>query len=234
MKFSKARSCKKPSKGAVLIEFAFGVQLLFLFLLFIFDAPLMYRIHTRLQKMSELTAQMILNIHGSNIDFLTKEDIVDIVKASSIALINKKKSSMYPFVLSTNIYCLKGNSVQWTISVQYDVLTDSASLTEYVSNKSVLPSVFNLQNESISVKNKEIKLCIETIAWSGSTFKRPFISGIYQKLFSNSGKMSKIAGSCAVISLSHVPINLVRKVEDDRQLETKQLIKDVNEKSTPL
>lgn len=180
--FGKMQILKKCSefRGAILIEFAFSVPVLIILLYFVMDGPLAYRISMKLQKIAELTAQMICNVHGTTIEKLTISDLKDISAAAGITLTSRKGTiasplTNYPFYLSTYVFCVTGIGsnkfrINWNVHIQ-NSLYDGVIIAN--KNDSLLYSSISRLQDNLNgtgikdflIQKGEIKLIIETVAW---------------------------------------------------------------------
>ncbi len=167
---------KISSKGGVLLEFAFSLPVLIIILFFITDAPLLYRISNKLQKISELSAQMILNTKGRYLAPLTLEDLQRVSQAAGIYLTNVKKSTKYPFHLSTYVICVKGTNnncfeVKWSVHIDNDLSSSTSQQTPLEINTFLYSSIDQKTTQlkgtlsNFKIQPGEIKLLIETVAW---------------------------------------------------------------------
>lgn len=167
-------------RGSVLVEFAFCCPVLIIVIFFVLDVPLAYRVILKMQKMSELTACMIRNTPNKYDTKITLNDLKNISKAAGITLIGKKSAtsfhSRYPFYLSTYIFCVRGNSsgdfnTQWAVHIKNNLYTgdvvavdnDTALTYSKLEGVSTFQDIKELSNYSI--KEGEVKLIIETVAW---------------------------------------------------------------------
>ncbi len=173
-------------KGTILIEFAFSLPVLIIILFFITDGPLAYRTSNKLQKMSELTAQMILNIKGRHVSPLTIDDLVNISRAAGIALTNVKDTEKYPFHLSTYIMCIRGTGansfeIKWNIHIDNNLVNQQviANANDDLLYSSINKNTTNLKGTlaNFVIQPGELQLLIETVAWysdNGRGFNKNF------------------------------------------------------------
>ena len=157
------------SRGGVLIEFAFSLPLLILVLFFMRDCGTIYRFDTKMKKMSELTAQMIYNLKGSMMSELTLRELENISTLVGVTLTGKKGSenkllNEYPFYFSTYVMCVEGignNNFErkWCVHIQNDLKTGLVTALEEP------PQYSRFNSSTLNIKQGEIKLVIETVAW---------------------------------------------------------------------
>lgn len=170
----------KLSKGAILIEFAFSVPVLIIVLFFVLDGPQAYRVSMKMQKMSELTAQMIYNATGNSLEKLSLDDLKNISTAVGVTLTNRKATASapltrYPFYLSTYIICVTGIGnnkyvMNWNVHVknalfngQVTAYANDAMLYSSIDFKTLDLTQTNLKN--FKIQKGEVKLLIETVSW---------------------------------------------------------------------
>jgi hypothetical protein len=187
VKFFKAwkrsrRKILQKVKGGVLVEFSFSVPLLIMVMFFALDVPLAYRISSKLQKTSELYAQMLLNIIEKKPSRkLTSDDLKNISKAVGLTFTGvngsgAKPNNQYPFFLSTHITCIKCDQttgtfvIKWNMHIQNDLKTGNVTSTPNDYTYSINISSKDITSFNGSLKNfrtylGELKLLIETVAW---------------------------------------------------------------------
>ncbi|MDR2067487.1 MAG: hypothetical protein LBP41_00660 [Holosporaceae bacterium] len=209
------------------MEFSFSVPLLIMVMFFALDVPLAYRISSKLQKTSELYAQILLNtIERKPSRNLTEKDLINISRAIGLTFTGvvgsaTKPNNQYPFYLSTYITCLKcdkttGNFViKWNMHIQNDLKTGkiSSQANDYaysinIANKSI--TSFSGSLGSFKTYQGELKLTVETIAWHdgiGRGFNQKFyLLSIPGKI--KSGNNSKILGDRYAVITPRETVNL--------------------------
>ncbi len=172
---------KFGQRGSVLIEFAFCCPVLIILMFFVLDVPLAYRVIFKMQKMSELTACMIRNTPSKYDTKITLDDLKNISKAAGVTLTGKLGSVTnlcrhYPFYLSTYVFCVVGNNsggfdTQWAVHIKNNlyngdisVVNDDTALTySKLGGVSTFRDIRELS--SYSIREGEVKLIIETVAW---------------------------------------------------------------------
>lgn len=167
-------------KGAVLIEFAFCCPILIILLFFVLDVPLAYRMLLKMQKIPELTANMIRNIPNKTDTLITLNDLKNISRATGITMTGKLGSpsdpcNRYPFYLSTYIFCVVGNSSggfdkKWNVHIKnnlYDgtIIANPNDTTEYSKFQTANKFEDIKEFENFQIQDGEVKLIIETVAW---------------------------------------------------------------------
>ncbi|MDR1982461.1 MAG: hypothetical protein LBQ08_01520 [Holosporaceae bacterium] len=208
----------KKSRGAILIEFAFAIPVLVLVLYFGTDVPLAYRISLKLQKTSELYAQMLINMlhkHGSKV--LSEDYLNGISKSVGLTLPGIARSKKLPFNLSTYIACIVGKGddkfkVLWCINVNNNLEENSVTCLsdkyDY-STVNVNSASYTGSIKKLKIQNGEKKLLIETVVWYTDTSKRGFNTYFY--LLTIPGKTifpsnAKIFGDRTAIITPHTTI----------------------------
>jgi hypothetical protein len=191
----KFKFLSKKSRGAILIEFAFAIPVLILVLYFGTDVPLAYRISLKLQKTSELYAQMLMNMlqkQGERV--LSENYLINISRGVGLILPGASKGSL-PFYLSTYIVCIVGISndkfkVLWSIQVNNNLENNQITCLNDKYDYSVLSvdSAAHTGNiKKLKIQKGEKKLLVESVAWYTDTSKRGFNKYFY--LLAIPGKM---------------------------------------------
>jgi hypothetical protein len=171
---------KNRKKGAILIEFAFAIPTLIVIMYFLLDVPTSYRLVSKLQKISELYAGMLLNINKQNRSrSITVNDLKSISKGIGMIFTGIIGNSAYPYYLSTYITCIKGTGSgnifekKWNIHIKNNLMdgtiTNSIdhSYSTFDSNSDTFPTSGNIKN--FKIQKDEIKLVVENVIWYGST-----------------------------------------------------------------
>jgi cbb3-type cytochrome oxidase subunit 3 len=182
-------------KGGVLVEFAFSAPLLVMVMFFALDVPLAYRISAKLQKTSELYAQMLLNtVEKKPFEGLNEDDLKNISKAVGLTFTgvigsDEKPNSQYPFSMSTHVTCIKCDTsgsfaIKWSMHIENDLRTGQISSSSNDYAYSVNISKNNITSFMGSLKSfktykGEFKLLVETIAWYNDTSGRGFNQKFY-------------------------------------------------------
>lgn len=192
---------KFDSKGAVLIEFAFCCPVLIILLFFVLDIPSAYRVVTKMQKMSELTANMIRNVPNKSNTLISLEDLKNISKVAGVTLTGKLGSSSkpcknYPFYLSTYVFCIVGNSgggydKKWNVHIKNKLYDGTISVnTNDTTTYSKFQTAINFNTieglENFNIQEGEVKLIIETVAWYDES-ENASIEGVSSGSGNNSG-----------------------------------------------
>lgn len=169
--------------GSVLIEFAFCCPVLVILLFFVLDVPLAYRVLLKMQKMSELTANMIRNVPSKSDTQITLDDLENISKAAGITLTGRLGSSSkpckrYPFYLSTYVFCIEGTASadnssfeeKWNVHIQNNLYDGTVSSN--VQDTAAYSKIHGVTKfsqikglEEFKIHEGEIKLIVETVAW---------------------------------------------------------------------
>lgn len=163
----------KNSKGAILLEFSFSIPTLIIVLFFILDVPQAYRISSKLQKTSELFAEMILNVNRQKESrAITIDDLKNISKAIGLTFTDVLENKNYPFYLSTYLICIKGKNnnkfeQQWSMHIQNDLMNGRITTNNDYDYSNIQEShdhfLGNIEN--FKIFKDEIKLIIETVVW---------------------------------------------------------------------
>jgi hypothetical protein len=175
-------------KGGVLVEFSFSIPLLIMVMFFALDVPLAYRISSKLQRTSELYAQILLNIiEKKPSQKLTENDLKNISKAIGLTFTGvigsvARPNNQYPFYLSTYITCIQCDQttgsfvIKWNMHIQNDlktgVISSIANNYTYSINisKEDITSFSTLSSlKDFKIYKGELKLLIETVAWYSGT-----------------------------------------------------------------
>jgi Flp pilus assembly protein TadG len=190
------QSLWKKHKGAVLIEFAFAIPLLIIILYFGLDVPMAHRLSSKLYKVSELYAQMLINVTRNQYPHtLTQNNLKHISRIVGLVFTGVENTALQPFTLSNYIIAIRGTggssnkefSVLWCIRVD-NKLNDTGSAKVTVSRDDYTHSMIGdrgMKTYSGSIKNliiqqNEIKILIETVAnYNISNGARGFNSRLY-------------------------------------------------------
>ena len=162
----------KNNKGAILIEFAFAIPILIIVLFFMLDVPMAYRISTKLQKTSELFAEMILNINRHKESRgIAKTDLENISKIIGLVFTGVTKNKSYPFFLSTYLICVRGTGENafeklWNMHITNDLVKGEVTSSIDSKYSSIQDGSQFLGNiKDLEIQKNEIKLIVETVIW---------------------------------------------------------------------
>ena len=192
---------KFNQKGAVLVEFAFCCPVLIIFLFFVLDVPLAYRVVSKMNKMSEVIACMIRNVPGKENLKITLTDLKNISKASGIIMTGKLGSksnpcTRYPFYLSTYVICIVGTKElnnfekKWAVHIKnklYDGTIEATTNTKgenfwaYSQLKNVNSFDKISRFSGYKIQEGEVKLIVETVAWykeGDNSMEKVNVSGV--------------------------------------------------------
>jgi hypothetical protein len=179
---------KRKSMGAILIEFAFAVPILIIILFFILDVPLAYRISQKLQKTSELYAQMLMNlIQCSANKTITTTDLINISRSVGFVFTGVYTNSQYPFHLSTYVTRIKGKggnnfNITQHFHIDNNLATGGGGCgTDYSYSTIEASKTTHTGNiKSLIIQQDEEKILVETVAWyKTSDSPRGFNKGFY-------------------------------------------------------
>ncbi|MDR0678396.1 MAG: hypothetical protein LBF44_02565 [Holosporaceae bacterium] len=230
----KLRFLLKKVRGAILIEFAFAIPVLILILYFGTDVPLAYRISLKLQKISELYAQMLMNIlqkHG--VLALSENYLIEISRSVGLILPGASRSKKLPFNLSTYIACVVGVGgdkfkVLWCIHVNNDLENGTIKCFVDEYNYSTIQAdskAYTGNIKKLKIQNEEKKLLIENVVWYTDSSKRGFNRYFY--LLTIPGKTvndyAKVFGDrTAIITPLEITIPDVSPINKTPDVDTKK------------
>jgi len=198
------------NKGAVLIEFAFGIPVLILMMYFCLDVPRVYQLINKLTTSADVASHLISNIHSSvNQSAISKDELKAVGRALEIYFLGNPKVDDIDFNISAYLTCITGIDkntfkVNWKSVINIDTATHEITINDvgnqnFQNAKSTLISdatmFANTEISGLEIDPGEIKLVIETFIWRDSN-KRGFNKLFYML----SIPLSLIGNKFAVIS----------------------------------
>ncbi|MDR2107169.1 MAG: pilus assembly protein [Holosporaceae bacterium] len=167
--------------GAVLIEFAFALPVLILVLYFICDVPTAHRFSSKLQKLSELYAQMLDNsIRKNGLEAFGDHSLKAISRGVGLTFSGVFDNKNHPFNLSTYIVAIQGEEgnkfkVLWAIHVKNSLNSsesDAITCNRGANSDACLYAVLDLHHtqhagniKELEIPKGERKILVETVAW---------------------------------------------------------------------
>lgn len=179
---------KKCKRGAILIEFAFGMPILVLMMYFCLDVPRAYQFINKLRTCSEMAADLITNVYSYEGDTsISIEELKYVSRALEIYFFGNpsRKSQEYDFNISTYITCVTGTEdgkfkINWVVGVDNDISNHKISayrsskgavkMEGFTSTKSskISSDLNNTEFKDFVVQNGDTKLIVEAFVWRKS------------------------------------------------------------------
>lgn len=197
------------SKGAILIEFAFGLPILVLMMYFCLDVPRAYQFVNKLTTCSEMAADLITNVYSySGDNNISIEELKYVSRALEIYFLgNPARQQEYGFNISMYITCVTGIEggkfkTNWIVGVDNDISNQKISVYRS-SQKGSIPfegfsetksqaissDLNNTEFKNFEIGKGDIKLVVEAFVWrksEGRGFNRQFyMMSLPMKLVAN-------------------------------------------------
>lgn len=203
------------SKGAILIEFAFGLPILVLMLYFCLDVPKAYQFVNKLRTYSEIAADLITNVYSYEGDAcISIEELKYVSRALEIYFLGNPAQREYGFNISMYITCVTGTGsgrfkTNWVVGVDNDIsarqikayrlLSSSGSIsTEGFSgtrSKALSANLKGTELENFEVGKGDTKLIVEAFVW-----RNPENRGFNRQFYMMSLPVTLIANKFVVVT----------------------------------
>lgn len=179
---------KKRKRGAILIEFAFGMPILVLMMYFCLDVPRAYQFINKLRTCSEMAADLITNVYSYEGDTaISIEELKYVSRALEIYFFGNPttKKQEYGFNISTYVTCVTGTEdgkfkINWAVGVDNDIserkisayrsIKGTIKMEGFTSTKSskISSDLNNTEFKDFAVQNGDTKLIVEAFVWRKS------------------------------------------------------------------
>lgn len=203
------------SKGAVLIEFAFGLPILVLMMYFCLDVPKAYQFVNKLTTCSEMAADLITNVYSYSGDSnISIEDLRYVSKALEIYFLgNPAKQQEYGFNISMYITCVTGIDggnfkTNWVVGVDNDISNQRISVYRSfqkgsipfegfseTKSQAISSNLNNTEFKNFEIGKGDIKLIVEAFVWRKSDSR-----GFNKQFYMMSLPMKLVANKFVVIT----------------------------------
>ena len=205
------------NKGAVLIEFVFGVPVLILMMYFCLDIPRAYQLINKLTTSADVAAHLISNVHSSAIkSTITENELKAVGRALEIYFVGNPQNDGYDFNIAAYLTCITGSNdvpkINWRSVINVNTTTHNVTISDpnnverfSTAKSSMMLNSLNFSGteiEGFEIIPGETKLIIETFIWKNDDTR-----GFNKLFYMLSLPLSLIGNKFAIISAKDCSIS---------------------------